>query len=56
MARSRTGIEELKRALRSRSGPKRRPPGKGGSEAVTVSPDRPKLGEGGAAAALEFDD
>ena len=37
---------------------KRRPPpkGKGGSEAVTVEPDRPKQGEGGAAAALEFDE
>ena len=35
----------------------RRPPkDKGGSEAVTVEPDRPKLGEGGAAAALEFDE
>jgi hypothetical protein len=28
----------------------------GGSEAVTVEPNRPRLGEGGAAAALEFDD
>jgi hypothetical protein len=27
----------------------------GGSEPVTVEPNRPKLGEGGAAAALEFD-
>jgi hypothetical protein len=36
---------------------RRRPPkGKGGSEAVTVEPNRPKLGEGGAAAALEFED
>ena len=34
--------------------PRRKPP-KGGSEAVTVEPDRPKHGEGGAAAALEFD-
>ena len=36
----------------------RRPPkGKGGgSEAVTVEPNRPKLNEGGAAAALEFDE
>ena len=42
----------FKRSLR-----KRRPPkDKGGSEAVTVEPDRPRLGEGGAAAALEFDD
>ncbi len=35
--------------------PRRKPP-KGGSEPVTVEPNRPKLGEGGAAAALEFDD
>ena len=42
----------------SRPGSKRRPPPKGkggGSEPVTVEPNRPKLGEGGAAAALEFD-
>ena len=37
--------------------PRRKPPRKrGGSEAVTVEPNRPKLGEGGAAAALEFDE
>lgn len=41
------------RSLRSRLW--RRPPNKGGSEPVTVEPDRPKLNEGGAAAALEFD-
>ena len=35
--------------------PRRRKP-RGGSEAVTVEPDRPKQGEGGAAAALEFDE
>ena len=38
---------------------RRRPPPKrkgGGSEPVTVEPNRPKLGEGGAAAALEFDE
>jgi len=28
----------------------------GGSELVTVEPDRPKLGQGGAEAPLEFDD
>ncbi len=28
----------------------------GGSEPVSVEPNRPKLGEGGAAAPLEFDD
>ena len=36
---------------------KRRPPkDKGGSEAVAVEPNRPRLGEGGAAAELEFDE
>ena len=40
-------------ALAKRRPPKRKP--RGGSEAVTVEPNRPKLGEGGAAAALEFD-
>ena len=46
--------EELLRRLGKRN---RRPPkDKGGSEAVTVEPNRPKLGEGGAAAALEFDE
>jgi hypothetical protein len=42
----------------SQSSPRRRPPPRrkgGGSEPVTVEPNRPKLGEGGAAAALEFD-
>jgi hypothetical protein len=36
----------------------RRPPPrpKGGSEPVSVEPNRPKLGEGGAAAALELDE
>jgi hypothetical protein len=35
-----------------------RPPKRkgGGSEPVTVEPNRPKLGEGGAAVALEFDE
>jgi hypothetical protein len=42
----------------ARSQSRRRPPpkNKGGSEPVTVEPNRPKLGEGGAAAALEFDE
>ena len=42
----------------SQSSPLRRRPPKGkggGSEPVTVEPNRPKLGEGGAAAALEYD-
>ena len=42
-------------ALTKRRRPPKRKPG-GGSEAVTVEPDRPKLNEGGAAAALEFDE
>ena len=45
-----TAIDRAKR----RRPPKRKP--RGGSEAVTVEPNRPKLGEGGAAAALEFDE
>jgi len=36
--------------------PPRKPPGRGGSEPVMAEPGRPKLGEGGAAAALEFDE
>jgi hypothetical protein len=43
----------------SQSSRRRQPPPKrkgGGSEPVTVEPNRPKLGEGGAAAALEFDE
>ena len=35
---------------------RRRKPPKGGSEPVAVEPNRPKLGEGGAAATLEFDE
>lgn len=34
---------------------RRRRPDRGGSEPVTVEPNRPKLGEGGAAATLEYD-
>jgi hypothetical protein len=57
MPRGKKWIDELGRTLRkSSSNRKRRPPKRGGSEAVTVEPDRPNLGEGGAAAALEFDD
>ena len=46
----------VKKSLHSSS--RRRPPKKkgGGSEPVTVEPNRPKLGEGGAAAALEYDE
>ena len=43
----------------SQSGPRRRPPPKrkgGGSKPVMAEPNRPRLGEGGAAAALEFDE
>jgi hypothetical protein len=39
-----------------RQRPRRRRGKGGGSEPVTVEPNRPKLGEGGAAAALEFDE
>ena len=46
-------MKGLRESLRKR----RRPPKKGGgSEAVTVEPNRPKLGEACAAAALEFDE
>ena len=49
-------IADLVRMSRRFDRGKRRPPkDKGGSEAVTVEPNRPKQGEGGAAAALEFD-
>jgi hypothetical protein len=37
-----------------KSASRRRRPDRGGSEPVTVEPNRPKLGEGGATAALEF--
>ena len=52
-----TSFDVILRLVR-KGGPRsrRRPPGRGGSEPVTVEPDRPKLGEGGAAAALEYDD
>ena len=53
-----TSLEDLRKFLKLHSSSRRRPPPKGkggGSEAVTVEPNRPKLGEGGAAAALEFD-
>ena len=63
MKRSRSTREPRDLFLRYRLGldignprKKRRKPPKGGSEPVTVEPNRPKLGEGGAAAALEFDD
>jgi hypothetical protein len=52
-----SSIDRALRATTKSRKPPRRPPGKsGGSEAVAVEPNRPKLGEGGAAAALEFDD
>jgi hypothetical protein len=44
----------LRDALSRRN--KRKPKDKGGSETVPVEPDRPRLGEGGAEAPLEFDD
>ena len=51
-------FDDLLRILTATDRAKRRRPPKrkgGGSEAVTVEPNRPKLNEGGAAAALEFD-
>ncbi len=48
-------IDEILRNARPKRRPPRKPGDKGGSEAVSVEPNRPKLGEGGAAAALEFD-
>ena len=49
--------EDLLQRLTRRKPPPKRPPGKGGgSETVAVEPDRPKRGEGGAAAELEFED
>ena len=58
MARNKKFEDRMRDFLKSVSQRKRRPPPrrKGGSEPVTVEPNRPKLGEGGAAAALEFDD
>jgi len=54
-SRSYRRIEDLLRfSSRSIRG-KRKPKVKGGSEAVPVEPNNPKLNEGGAAAALEFD-
>ena len=52
----RQSFSEFLDGIRLRKRRRRPPKDKGGSEAVTVEPDRPRLGEGGAAAALEFDD
>ena len=50
-------VDKALREMSSKKKPRRRPPDKkGGSEAVTVEPNRPKLGEGGAAAPLEYDE
>jgi hypothetical protein len=58
MARDKKFEDRMRDFLKSVSQRNRRPPPKrkGGSEPVTVEPNRPKLGEGGAAAALEYDD
>lgn len=57
MGRKQSLEDRMRDFLKSVAQPKRkRPPDRGGSEPVTVEPNRPKLGEGGAAAALEFDD
>jgi hypothetical protein len=53
---SRSLKDTLDRMLRQSFRPPKKPKDKGGSEAVTVEPNRPKLNEGGAAAALEFDE
>ena len=45
--------KRMRDSMRRRPRPPRRKGG--GAEPVTVEPNRPKLGEGGAAAALEFD-
>jgi len=60
MARNKNPDDKVRDILKIFLPPRfrRRPPTKrkgGGSEPVTVEPNRPKLGEGGAAAALEFD-
>jgi hypothetical protein len=58
MARNKN-LDRMRDFLKSVSQRNRRLPPKrksGGSEPVTVEPNRPKLGEGGAAAALEFDE
>jgi hypothetical protein len=57
MGRKQTFEDRMRDFMKSLSQRDRRPPPKrkGGSEPVTVEPNRPKLGEGGAAAALEFD-
>ena len=58
MARKKSLEDMMRKFVNLHSSSRRRPPPKGkggGSEAVTVEPNRPKLGEGGAAAALEFD-
>jgi hypothetical protein len=48
-------IQKFIRDSMARSNLKRPPKRKGGSEPVSVEPNRPKLGEGGAAVPLEFD-
>jgi len=49
-------MEDLLRFYSRSNRGKRKPKDKGGSEAVPVEPNNPKLNEGGAAAALEFDE
>ena len=50
------GTNTLDGIVREAERRRRRPRKGGGSESVAVEPDHPKRGEGGAAAALEFDD
>jgi hypothetical protein len=60
MGRKMSFEERVRAFIKSaQSGSRRRLPPRrkgGGSEPVMVEPNRPKLGEGGAAAALEFDE
>jgi hypothetical protein len=58
MARNNNLDDRMRDFLKSVAQGKHRPPPKRkgrGSEPVSVEPNRPKSGEGGAAAALEFD-
>jgi hypothetical protein len=55
-SRSHRRIEDLLRFSSRFNRGKRKPKDKGGSEAVPVEPNNPKLNQGGAAAELEFDE
>jgi len=58
MGRKKSLEDMMRKFVNLHSSNRRRPPPRGkrgGSEPVSVEPNRPKHGEGGAAAALEFD-